>query len=163
MNSENDLPNQWTLWFHNEKNNWTINGFNKLYEINTIGDFWRLYNNWNKIKGVHYKHYFLMKKDVPPVWEDPININGGCWSYKITNETQAEQIWNELSVYLVCNEIILDDDDIVGLSISLKKSNNTVIKIWNKNNKNNSLNLLNKNILKKWGTDIIYIAHMTEN
>ena len=39
-------------------------------------------------------------------------------------------------------------------------NNNVVIKIWNKISKNNSLKLLNSEILKKWGTDIIYIAHM---
>jgi len=44
-----------------------------------------------------------------------------------------------------------------------KKNNNTVIKIWNKNSKNNSLKLINENILKKWGMDIIYIAHMPDN
>jgi hypothetical protein len=38
-----------------------------------------------------------------------------------------------------------------------------VIKIWNKDSKKNSLQLINKNILQKWGTEIIYIAHMPED
>ena len=50
----------------------------------------------------------------------------------------------------------------MGLSICLKKNNNTVVKIWNKNSKNNSLKLINNTILNKWGMDIIYIAHMPE-
>jgi hypothetical protein len=53
-----------------------------------------------------------------------------------------------------------DNDEILGLSLCLKKNNNVVVKIWNKSSKNNSLKLLNNNILKKWGTEIIYIAHM---
>ena len=44
-----------------------------------------------------------------------------------------------------------------------KKNNYSVVKIWNKNSKDNSLSLLNENILKKWGMDIIYIAHIAEN
>jgi hypothetical protein len=41
-----------------------------------------------------------------------------------------------------------------------KENNNVVIKIWNNNSKNNSLKLINENLLKKWGTEIIYIAHI---
>ena len=52
--------------------------------------------------------------------------------------------------------------------LKIKKLSNQIfqqslkLKIWNKDSKNNSLNLINKNILKKWGLDIIYIAHMPE-
>ena len=104
-----------------------------------------------------------MREDVTPIWEDTKNINGGCWSFKV-QEDQADDLWEDLSVYLACNQLcptILDE--VMGLSICLKKNNNTVIKIWNKNSKNNSLKLINENILKKWGMDIIYIAHMPEN
>ena len=58
------------------------------------------------------------------------------------------------------NKLSPDSNDIVGLSLCLKKNSNVVIKIWNKSSNNNSLKLLNNNILEKWGTDIIYIAHM---
>ena len=103
-----------------------------------------------------------MKNDICPLWEDPINFNGGCGSQKI-HEDQSEKLWNELAGYLVCEQIINNPDEVVGLSICLKKNNNSVIKIWNTNTKNNSLSLINKDIIKKWGTDIIYIAHMAEN
>ena len=53
-------------------------------------------------------------------------------------------------------------ESITGLSICLKKNNYCVIKIWNKNSKDNSLSLINESILKKWGMDIIYIAHIPE-
>jgi len=104
-----------------------------------------------------------MKNEVPPIWEDSLNINGGCWSFK-TNIEQAPELWKELSIYLVCDIICSDIKvEIMGLSICLKKNNNCIIKIWNNNSKHNSLQLLNENILNKWGTDIIYIAHMSEN
>jgi hypothetical protein len=48
------------------------------------------------------------------------------------------------------------------VTTELKKNNSCVIKVWNKNSKNNSLLLLNENILKKWGMDIIYIAHIPD-
>jgi hypothetical protein len=162
MDPNNKLSNKWSLWYHHDKDNWKITGYKKVYDIITISDFWKLYNNWDKIKGVNFKHYFLMKNGVTPTWEDPENVKGGCWSYKVTEEL-APKLWTDLSIYLVNDAIINKSDEIVGISICLKKNNNCVIKIWNKYSKNSSLNLINKDILKKWGTDIIYIAHMPEN
>ena len=162
MNLNLNLPTKWILWYHQEKDNWKLSGYKNIYEISTPLEFWKLYNNWDKIKGVNSKHYFLMKSDVTPIWEDPTNINGGCWSFKVS-EDLAPKLWENLSIYLMCNQILNDPTDIVGISICLKKNNNSVIKIWNKNSKKSSLNLINKDIIKKWGTDIIYIAHMPEN
>ena len=161
MDTNTKLSNQWTLWYHHEKDNWKLSGYKKIYDIITIGDFWRLYNNWHKLKGINSKHYFLMKDNVTPLWEDNENINGGCWSFKV-HEDQAEKLWTELSIYLVCELIINNPSDSIGLSICLKKNNNSVVKIWNKDSKNNSLNIINKDIIKNWGTDIIYIAHMPD-
>ena len=156
------LYNKWNLWFHYDKDNWELNGYKKFYEIVTIKDFWSMYNNWDKIGGITSKHLFVMKDNITPMWEDKENINGGCWSFKVS-EDLAEELFEDLSVYLVCNELCPTiSSEIVGLSLCLKKNNNTVIKIWNKNSKNNSLKLINEFILKKWGMDIIYIAHMPE-
>jgi len=157
------LNNTWKLLYHYDKNNWKLSGYKSIYIITSPLDFWRLYNNWDKLGGITNKHFFLMKNEVPPIWEDSLNINGGCWSFK-TNIEQAPELWKELSIYLVCDIICSDIKvEIMGLSICLKKNNNCIIKIWNNNSKHNSLQLLNENILNKWGTDIIYIAHMSEN
>lgn len=153
------LTNKWKLWYHHEKDNWTLSGYKDIYDIEDTKSFWSLYNNWDKIRGINYKHYFLMKEDITPLWEDFANINGGCWSFKV-HESLALKLWTELSIYLVCGELIKDNNDLVGLSICLKKNNYSVIKIWNKDSKNNSLSQINKEIIKHWGTDIIYIAHM---
>ena len=154
-----NLKSEWSLWYHHEKDNWKISGYKKVYDMKTIGDFWQLYNNWDKVNGINQKHYFLMRKDVTPMWEDPKNIKGGCWSFKV-HENQSQELWDDLSVYLVTENITKKSPDITGLSICLKKNNYSVVKIWNKNSKENSLSLINEKILKKWGMDIIYIAHM---
>jgi hypothetical protein len=156
----NNFDNKWVLWFHNKNNDWTIKGFTKAYEINTIADFWKLYNTWENTNQLTNKHYFLMKNDYLPLWE--YTENGGCWSFKIS-ENNAYHLWKDLSTYLVC-EILCPTihNEIIGLSICLKKNNYVIIKIWNTNSKNNSLKLLNEKILKQWGIDIIYIAHMID-
>lgn len=163
MDSNTLLKYGWDLWYHHEKDNWKLSGYKKIYSIKTAGDFWKFYNNWDKVGGITNKHFFLMRENVTPLWEDQENINGGCWSFKV-HEDQANELWEDLSVYLMCNELCPTiDNDILGLSVCLKKNNNTVIKIWNKKSKSNSLKLINEKILKKWGTEIIYIAHMPDN
>ena len=154
------LNSEWNIWYHHEKDNWNLSGYKKIYTLSTVEEFWKFYNNWDKVGGVTNKHFFLMKENITPVWEDVQNINGGCWSFKIQEE-QAEDLWEDLSSYLVCEKLCPTiSDEIVGISICLKKNSNTVVKIWNKKSKNNSLKLINEDILKKWGMDIIYIAHM---
>jgi len=156
-----NLKNKWNLWYHSQKDNWTLDGYKKIYSIENVNQFWKLYNNWNKLGGVNSKHFFLMKNDITPIWEDENNINGGCWSYKI-NQNQVDELWEDLSSYLVTENITSEENLVVGLSICLKKNHYSVIKIWNNDSTKTSLSLLNENILKKWSTDIIYIAHMTD-
>lgn len=155
------LNRNWNLWYHYDKDNWKVDGFKNIYTIETINDFWQLYNVWIKNGSVSQKHFFLMSQSITPIWEDPVNRKGGCWSFKI-QESQALDLWTDLSVYLVTENMSSSSNDITGISICLKKNNSCVIKVWNKNSKNNSLLLLNENILKKWGMDIIYIAHIPD-
>ena len=157
---ETVFENKWKLWYHCDKDNWTLSGYENIYIIENIKDFWKLYNFLSKNNNILSKHFFLMKDNVNPIWEDENNINGGCWSFKIL-DTNAYKLYEELSMYLVCEKICpMISDEIMGISICLKKNNNVIIKIWNNNSKNNSLKFINENILNKWGLDIIYIAHM---
>jgi hypothetical protein len=158
---ETKLSRQWSLWYHQDKDNWKITGFKNIYTMETINDFWQLYNNWDKLGSINQKHYFLMQKEITPIWEDENNRKGGCWSFKV-HENQAQELWDDLSIYLVTEKLSSKQNDITGLSICLKKNNYSVVKIWNRNSKENSLALLNEAILKKWGMDIIYIAHIPE-
>lgn len=157
---QTDLPNQWNLWYHKSKNDWTINGFEKLYTIKTIEDFWNLQNSWDYNGGVINQQYFIMKNDIKPIWEDPENKLGGRWSFKV-KETIAQDLWDDIVTYLVSGNLSQNYDGINGISLTRKKNGWIVIKIWNKSTKDSSLKNLNYEILKKWGLDIIYIAHLT--
>lgn len=157
---ETELNDNWTLWNHTSKNDWTINGYTKLYTVKTIGDFWRLTNSWEKNGGIYLNQYFLMKNNIYPIWEDDNNRNGGCWSFKV-KESVSQELWNDLSIYLVSGNLSPDYDEINGISITKKKNGWVVLKIWNKSNKKSSLKNINYDILKKWGLDVIYISHLT--
>jgi hypothetical protein len=80
---------------------------------------------------------FVMRKGIAPMWEDPKNRNGGCFSYKVVNK-QVYEIWKEL-FYCVCGESLCRNPDhskhINGITISPKK-NFCIIKIWMSNCEN---------------------------
>lgn len=155
MNTE--FSNEYHLWYHLNNNKWNIDSYKHVYTIKTIADFWKLFNTWDNTNSLTSRHYFLMKKDIKPTWED--NSNGGCWSIKST-EADAITIWTQLSAYMIC-EILCPkiSSEIIGLSICMKKNNSVIIKIWNSNNINNSIEFINKDILNQWGIDIIYISY----
>jgi len=172
------LDNKYSVWKHNIKNDWSINGYKCIYNFEDGVQFWQLFNNWNNLGTIFDKPLFIMKNNIQPIWEDENNKNGGCWSFKVFNNN-AEELWEELATLFITNNILVNktvsvssdvrtfkmthssnkNDEINGISITVKKNNYCVIKIWNKNNTQNSINNLNKIILAKWGTDIIYISH----
>ena len=43
--------------------------------------------------------FFIMREGIEPFWEDPQNVNGGCWSFKIS-KGNIKKYWTELSIYL---------------------------------------------------------------
>ena len=74
---------------------------------------------------------FLMRKGITPMWEDPKNRSGGCFSYRILNK-QVSDVWRIL-MYLCCGETLASKPEnakhINGITISPKK-NFCIVKIW---------------------------------
>jgi hypothetical protein len=74
---------------------------------------------------------FMMKDGVNPMWEDPLNRNGGCFSYKISNKVVCD-VWKQLS-YVTAGGTISNQSSFVtnvtGITISPKK-NFCIVKIW---------------------------------
>jgi hypothetical protein len=74
---------------------------------------------------------FVMRDGITPMWEDPKNRNGGCFSYKIINK-HAPEVWKTL-LLLLCGETLCIKPEfskhINGITISPKK-NFCIIKIW---------------------------------
>lgn len=154
-----EFNTEWNLWYHHERDNWNVEGYRNIYKIKTTEDFWKLFNNWKELGGVYSKHFFIMRKGVNPLWEDKNNKNGGCWSFKVS-DSQAEDLFEYLCGLLVNDKLTSYPEEVMGISICLKKNNNVVIKIWNSDSKKNSLSILNQDIIKKCGMEIIYISHV---
>ena len=75
------LKNRWTFWYHSiNDNNWKINSYHKLYSIENIYDYKIIEDSF---KNNHYYNgmYFIMRNDIKPIWEDPMNRMGGYILY----------------------------------------------------------------------------------
>ena len=157
------LNTKWVLWYHNLSNSdWSINGYNKIYDINTVEDFWKIYLRLTTHM-LQNGMFFFMKNSIEPLWENIDNINGGCWSYKISKK-ECYTSWIEISM-AICGETLLNEkysNIINGVSISPKK-NFCIIKIWNNDYKYNDTNLLSKNIYNLNINQCLYKAHKERN
>jgi len=153
------LNKKWDLWFHNISNtDWSINGYTKIYTIETVEEFWEINMRMN-INIIQNGMFFLMKEGTQPLWENEENINGGCWSYKISKK-ECYLSWVELLI-TICGETLVEDkynNIINGVSISPKK-NFCIIKIWTNNNENTSNSILSKQVYNLNISQCLYKEH----
>jgi len=130
-NSFHPLTDKWTIWAHLPHNtDWTIKSYIPITTFSTIEDTIGVTETLPSIL-VENCMLFLMKEGIKPMWEDPKNRNGGCFSYKVSNKF-VHKVWKELS-YVVVGASISTNINFVncvtGITISPKK-NFCIIKIW---------------------------------
>ena len=126
------LNGKWNLYYHlPHDKNWAVSSYSTiLREIETAEQVVSLNNaiHDNIIKNCML---FVMRKGITPLWEDPKNRSGGCFSYKVSNKTVYE-CWKSLTYNLVGESLSNNpklQQDITGITISPKK-NFCIIKIW---------------------------------
>jgi Eukaryotic initiation factor 4E len=64
-----------------------------------IAEFYKIFNNipWPAIKPRDTVHIF--RSGVQPLWEDPENIDGGCWTVKVRKQRgddRPTRVWEEI-------------------------------------------------------------------
>ena len=131
---DHPLIDKWVLWAHLPHNtDWSLKSYIKLQHLQTVEDVVSITNAIPE-KMVKNCMLFLMKNDIKPTWEDPGNIAGGSFSFKVSNKV-VHDIWNNL-FYTTIGQTISNDVGFVntvnGITISPKK-NFCIIKIWTNN------------------------------
>ena len=158
---EIEFQSKWNLWYHHQKNNWKLDSYKNIFTIKNITDFWNFNDNLHIIGGINSQHFFMMRNEITPLWEDKLNKTGGCWSIKISIDKSYE-LWLKLSMYIV-GETLTDSNHLInGLSICTKNATTSVVKIWIKDNTYNSIKNLPRDILNEFGFNIIYKSHVPE-
>ena len=128
---EHPLNDIWCLWAHlPHDTDWSLNSYKNIYSLKTIEEVIAI-SNALPIGLVKNCMLFVMRKGITPLWEDPKNRKGGCFSYKINNKNVYE-CWKNLTYNLVGENLSNNKNlqlQINGITISPKK-NFCIIKIW---------------------------------
>lgn len=126
------LNDKWVLYHHLPSNkDWTIKGYDVIVsEIDTVEKIVEI-NETIQEDSIKYSMWFLMRKGISPLWEDPKNVGGGNFSFKVVNKNVYE-VWKQM-VYLVCGGSLFTENKyhtcMNGITISPKK-NFCILKIW---------------------------------
>lgn len=161
-NEDMYLNDVWSMYFHDPNDtNWTNSSYLNLGNISTIDDFW---NHEMQLRDqIHKGMFFLMREHVFPYWDDPANIQGGCFSIKILKEDMGA-FWQDVCIKLLGECIFNDEahpwDVINGISTSPKK-HFCILKIWTKDG--SLANVDGKkafNIPTNFHGDILYKSNM---
>jgi len=136
------LHSIWSVFIHSvDCPDWTESSYTHIYTINSIGSFWRFFNNFHLLDKSK-NQIFIMRNKIKPIWEDNNNRNGGICSIKMECQSKAGRTDLSTEVMtciclLVMNEtFILDNEEINGISYAIK-NRNVLIKLWCKNYTNN--------------------------
>jgi hypothetical protein len=130
------LNNLWCCWIHYQNDNdWTIDSYTKITELSNLQELVLFVETVNEAI-IKKSMLFFMKENILPLWESEDNINGGYFSYKISNNDIVALF--KIIVYKIIGNSFVEDETILnninGVSVSPKK-NFCIIKIWMKDKK----------------------------
>ena len=130
-NNYHSIKNKWVLWAHlPQDSDWTFKSYKKVCDFKSLEDA-IVITDITPESLIKSSMLFVMKEGIAPMWEDPKNRNGGCFSYKVSNKNVCE-VWKELNYVLVGETISTEAlfvSCVTGITISPKK-NFCIIKIW---------------------------------
>ena len=125
------LYDNWTLWAHlPHDTDWTVRSYKPILTFDSVEQAVAVCETLPD-KMIKNCMLFLMREGIQPIWEDPKNRKGGCFSYKVNNKNVSES-WKNLS-YTLVGECLTENKqlrpNINGITISPKK-NFCIVKIW---------------------------------
>jgi hypothetical protein len=130
---ETFLNDSWSLYFHDPYNeNWDEDSYNHLCNMSSVEE---VVQTCESFKGLWNKGmFFLMREHIKPLWEDPYNKNGGCFSFKAM-KPEVPKVWKDFVAYVVGETLVkVEHRDqnwtkVCGISISPKR-NYCIIRVW---------------------------------
>jgi len=137
LGNDKKLNSYWTVWVHRINcTDWKITGYQKVFVINSIGSFWRFFNNFQMLN-TYQNNMFIMREEIAPIWEDVNNKFGGICSLKIDSTQRglktdiSTEIFTIMSMLIMNETLVAKNKNINGISFGVKKRS-TLIKIWTK-------------------------------
>lgn len=130
------LPQSFTFWFtfFKKAKDKQLEEFEEnLKEIGTIStaeEFWGIYLHMKRPSILSRGcEFFLFKKDIKPMWEDPANHNGGRFVIQFKKTAQNNKIWEDMLIAFIM--LPKEQDHLNGLVLNVR-NNEVQISVWNK-------------------------------
>jgi len=130
------LPRECSLYFHDPGlQDWSQESYVKITDISTVGDFASAAASLTP-DIVRLGMFFLMREGVMPTWDDPHNIDGGCYSIRVIGD-DIHRTFLALCFDVCAGEVISEGPEaregleslVTGVSVS-PKNNFSVVKVW---------------------------------
>ena len=128
-NTNHQLDGKWDLYYHlPHDKSWDLSSYKTIANnIDTVEKAVGVNEHLTE-HIVKYSMLFAMRSGITPMWEDPKNRSGGCFSFKVLNK-QVFEVWKAL-FYAMCGETLCSSHaNVNGITISPKR-NFCIIKIW---------------------------------
>ena len=148
------LENSWSFWFYkNEKTKSWKENVKFITSIDFVEDFWGVYNHMQLVSRVsHGCDYMFFKKDIPPMWEDPQNSDGGRWTLNLEKNKVSQQsldiYWLNTLLSLIGEQFDEDSEYVNGVWVNVRMRGNKIA-VWTKNGRNAEVQLRIGNKIKE--------------
>ncbi|XP_003384312.1 PREDICTED: eukaryotic translation initiation factor 4E-like [Amphimedon queenslandica] len=135
------LQNKWVLWYlKNDKQKEWKDNLRKIICIDTVEDFWSVYNHIKPPSQISSGcDYMLFKEGIEPMWEDKTNKDGGRWLLNIDKRDRKDgvldNVWMETLMCLI-GEIFDDSSDDICGAVAQNRTKGDKISIWTRVAKN---------------------------
>jgi len=104
-------------------------GIKKIAPFSSIESFWALWTHLSPPSGLQpTTDYILFHVDVKrPVWEDPLNKNGGKWIIRLRKGV-TDVLWENLVLAMIGDQFE-DEDRVCGCVLSVRTQED-ILSVW---------------------------------
>jgi len=133
------LRSTWIFWFRQQRSpgNKVTNyeeGIKKITAFSSVESFWSIWTHLNPPSTLlPTTDYLLFHSQIRrPVWEDPLNIEGGKWIIRLRKGI-SDRLWEDLVLGIIGDQFE-EEDKICGCVLSVR-SQEDILSVWNRNEK----------------------------
>ena len=125
------LHSSWSLYFHDAREkDWTTKGYIKLCTVASAEEYWCMIHH-TPARNFYAGMFFLMRENITPCWEDPLNRGGGYWSATVPFD-RAFDAWTSLTSKQVRESLFAPNDTLTITSVSMRpKREFSIVQVWN--------------------------------
>jgi len=134
------LENSWSFHFYkNEKTKTWKENVKFITTVDFVEDFWGVYNHLQLVSKLNAGcDYMFFKKDIPPMWEDPQNCDGGRWILSLEKKFRNSSLdvyWLNTLLALIGDQFMEESPYVNGVWVNVR-SKGDKLSLWTKIAKN---------------------------